>query len=192
MNKSESKYFNTALLMDEALYSLLEKKDLEYITVKEICQKAGVNRSTFYLHYESISDLVDEALDNVLKRFVSYFDMNKVDVVNDDLDDLIFISEDYLRPYLQFIYENKGIHRAAMCSPNGTQSDKQYKMLKEYVLEPVLSRFDVPENLHKYYISYYIQGINAVVTEWLNNNCEDDIDSIIKVIESCVRPPVKK
>ena len=47
MNKSESKYFNTAIRMDEALIALLEKKDFEYITVKEICDKAGVNRSTF-------------------------------------------------------------------------------------------------------------------------------------------------
>ena len=53
MNKSESKYYNTALLMDEALLLLLEKKDYDYITIKEICEKAGVNRSTFYLHYET-------------------------------------------------------------------------------------------------------------------------------------------
>ena len=58
MNKSESKYFHTALRMNEALISLLEKKDLEFITVKEICETAGVNRSTFYLHYETISDLM--------------------------------------------------------------------------------------------------------------------------------------
>ena len=38
MNKSESKYFHTALRMNEALISLLEKKDLEFITVKEICE----------------------------------------------------------------------------------------------------------------------------------------------------------
>ena len=50
MNKAESKYFNTANLMDEALMRLLEHKDYEYITVKEVCKKAGVNRSTFYLH----------------------------------------------------------------------------------------------------------------------------------------------
>ena len=47
MNKFESKYQNTARLMDEALILLLEDKDFEYITVKEICRKAGVNRSTF-------------------------------------------------------------------------------------------------------------------------------------------------
>lgn len=36
MNKSESKYFNTAKKMDEAFIELLEKKDFEYISVKEI------------------------------------------------------------------------------------------------------------------------------------------------------------
>ena len=39
MNKSESKYQNTAILMDEALLLLLEKKEFEFITVKEICEK---------------------------------------------------------------------------------------------------------------------------------------------------------
>ena len=63
MNRSESKYFYTALCMDEALISLLKEKDLEYITVKEICEKAGVNRSTFYLHYETIADLVNKGKD---------------------------------------------------------------------------------------------------------------------------------
>ena len=76
MNKSESKYFNTALLMDEAFIALLEVKDFEYITVKEICKKAGVNRSTFYLHYETIADLANEAMEVVNKRFQSYFERN--------------------------------------------------------------------------------------------------------------------
>ena len=51
MKNHESKYYNTALLMNEALLILLETKEYEFITIKEICEKAGVNRSTFYLHY---------------------------------------------------------------------------------------------------------------------------------------------
>lgn len=47
MNRSESKYFNTAIRMDEAMMELLERKDFEYITIKEICAAAGVSRSTF-------------------------------------------------------------------------------------------------------------------------------------------------
>ena len=63
LNKSESKYYNTASLMDEALILLLEKKEYSFITVKEICEKAGVNRSTFYLHYETIDDLLSECIE---------------------------------------------------------------------------------------------------------------------------------
>ena len=62
MNKSESKYFNTAVKMDKAFLDLLEHKDFEYITVKEICKTANVNRSTFYLHYETIGDLLAESV----------------------------------------------------------------------------------------------------------------------------------
>ena len=80
MNKNESKYFNTAILFDEALIYLLEKKDIEYITVKEICNKAGVNRSTFYLHYESINDLVEETMKYINKNFINYFNENSKDV----------------------------------------------------------------------------------------------------------------
>jgi len=47
LNKSESKYFATAARMDEAFFALLDKKNFACITVKEICETAGVNRSTF-------------------------------------------------------------------------------------------------------------------------------------------------
>ena len=63
MNKSEKKYYNTACLMNQALIELLNKKEYEFITVKEICEKAGVNRSTFYLHYDTIDELLTESIE---------------------------------------------------------------------------------------------------------------------------------
>lgn len=60
--------------MDEALICLLNEKDYEYITVKEICKKAGVNRSAFYLHYESIDDLLEETLGFINKKFLDCFE----------------------------------------------------------------------------------------------------------------------
>ena len=73
MNKNESKYLNTARCMDEALLLLLQKKDYKYITVKEVCKKAGVNRSTFYLHYESMGDLLQESVEMINRRFRDAF-----------------------------------------------------------------------------------------------------------------------
>lgn len=60
--------------MDEALICLLNEKDYEYITIKEICKKAGVNRSMFYFHYESIDDLLEETLGFINKKSFDYFE----------------------------------------------------------------------------------------------------------------------
>ena len=77
MTRSESKYFVTATKMDEAFLRLLEKKDISYITVKEICETAGVNRSTFYLHYETISDLLSESVNYLNDQFLAYMKKDK-------------------------------------------------------------------------------------------------------------------
>lgn len=69
MEWRNSRYFETAELMDEAFLSLLEEKDLEFITVKDVCSRAGVSRSTFYLHYESFADLMEESTRLMLGRF---------------------------------------------------------------------------------------------------------------------------
>ncbi len=192
MNKSESKYFNTALSMDEALIALLEVKDLEYITVKEICEKAGVNRSTFYLHYETIADLVNETMESVDTRFVSYFAQDTKDIwdkINgNELKELILITQDYLEPYLQFINDNKKVYRAAFRNPNSMQANIRYRNLKKYILEPILKKFGVPISFWKYYIVYYIEGIAAIIKEWLNNDCSDSVETIATIIEECVRP----
>ena len=72
MNRSQSKYFATAAKMDDAFLELLERKDFAYITVKEICAAAGVNRSTFYLHYENVGDLLDESVERINRQFLDY------------------------------------------------------------------------------------------------------------------------
>ena len=70
MRKNESKYFYTAQLMNQALISLLEKKDIDFITVTEVTKKAGVNRATFYLHYDNMCELLEETIENLNKKFM--------------------------------------------------------------------------------------------------------------------------
>ena len=192
MNKSESKYFNTALRMDEALIALLEKKDLEYITVKEICHQAGVNRSTFYLHYESIAELLDETMEMINQRFLSYFPQEEEAVLGDmehrELNDLVFVTQEYLLPYLRFIQDNKKVYRAAFRNPSSMQANARYGVLKQRILNPILERFEIPAARRPYYIAYYVEGIAAIIKEWLRHDCGDSVEMIAAIIESCVRP----
>lgn len=184
MNKSESKYFNTAIKMDKAFLDLLAEKDFEYITVKEICQKAGVNRSTFYLHYETVADLLDESVKYMSNDFLKYF--SDTDIVSKisslPLDELIFIKPDYIIPYLSYIKDNKKLFQTAVLHSGTLQFDNAYKKLFEYVFSPILMRFDVPENERHYTMVFYINGIIALIMEWLKNDCKESIEDIADII----------
>lgn len=118
MNKAESKYFNTAVKFDKALLSLLEQKPFEYITISEICTKAGVNRSTFYLHYENTSDLLAETTKYLLDSFLSYFSVDTKNIAyrfaECDLQELVFVTPKYLSPYLNFIKDNRQVFKIAI------------------------------------------------------------------------------
>ena len=190
MNKNESKYFHTAIKMDEALISLLEKKEFAYITVKEICEAAGVNRSTFYLHYENTSDLLRETTQYILDKHFSYYDVDAKDVVDrlDSFDqkDLIFVTHEYLKPYLTFIKENRRIFKIAIKEFQAMNMNKVYDKMFKYIFEPILARFHVSPNKRPYVIKFYLTGVFAVVMEWLNNDCAEDINLVIEVITDCV------
>ncbi len=190
MNKNESKYFNTAIKMDEALLSLLEKKDFSYITIKEICDVAGVNRSTFYLHYENTYDLLEETTQYILNKHFSYYNVDKNDIVlrleSCDRKGLIFITHEYLTPYLTFIKENSRIFKLAIKQFHVMNMEKVYGKMFKYIFDPILTRFNVPEKERFYVIKFYLTGVFAIVMEWLDKDCQDDIDFIIKVIDECV------
>lgn len=192
MNRPESKYFSTAARMDQALIALLEKKDLAYITVKEICAAAGVNRSTFYLHYETIDDLLAEALDYINQRFRTYFAPD-AEAFLEDMDQgpverLILISPEYLDPYLQYIRENKGIYRASFLRPEGMRAKNRADALSEDILKPIMRQFQIPDGEQKYWVTYFIHGISAMILLWVQNDCQEPIQWIRDTIIHCVRP----
>lgn len=192
MNKSESKYFNTALLMDEALVKLLAEKEIEYISVKEICEKAGVNRSTFYLHYETIGDLLEETTEYVVSRFLASFgktqELFSGQIEDVPLSKLVFINDKYLKPYLQFICDNRNVFKAAIHNPVSMKTDMMYSGMKKYVLEPIMQRFEIPKDEQNYWMAFYLRGIWAIIQEWINRDCREPVEKIEAIIENCVRP----
>lgn len=190
MNKNESKYFNTAVKMDRALIELLEKKNFEYISIKEICAAAGVNRSTFYLHYENTADLLKETTQYITDSFLSYFSVDKQSIAykfdNCDLKDLVFITPEYLSPYLSFIKDNQRIFKTSIRHLGSMNFDSIYDKMFKYIFNPILDRFDFPEKDRIYILKFYLVGITAVVMEWLENDCAEEIDDIIRIIIDCV------
>lgn len=187
MNKQESKYYNTALLMDEALLLLLEKKEYEFITVKEICEKAGVNRSTFYLHYESIDDLLYETIEMINRRISEKFNNAKINISSLTKDSLFLIEDKYLIPYLECIKENKKIYKIIHNNPFLFKNQEVFKKMYDTFFKTILDKYEVPIDEQEYIFSFYSFGLVAIVQKWIDNDCEDDIDKIREIMKKVIK-----
>lgn len=190
MNKSESKYFNTARRMDEALMALLEKKDFAYISIREICAAAGVNRSTFYLHYETTRDLLDEAVRLMQERFLSYFRNAPENFIGRleacAKEDLYLMTPDYLTPYLTFVRDHRRLFRAALEHPSDFRAEDAYRAMFRHIFDPILGRFGVPAGERPMMMSFYIGGIMAVVSDWLADECSLPVPEVAAIILKCI------
>ncbi len=192
MNKNESKYFKTAEKMHTALLTLLDSKDFELISVKEICETAGVNRSTFYLHYDNVNDLLQETVEAVYKDFFGHFGAEgpgALDIDEKNEDELFLVTPKYLMPYLDFGEENRKLFYLMYEKNEMMGAEKTYETWFKTIFGPILTRFGVPENEQPLIMVFYLKGIIGVVTEWVRGGCTESKDEIISVIQKCIIKP---
>lgn len=189
MNKSESKYFHTAERMDEALLSLLLEKDFEYITVKDICARAGVNRSTFYLHYENTADLLTEAVAMIHERYQRTFPNLGLDsgtIAGRSKEDLFFMSDQWLLPWLDFVKENRRVYKAIHAQADVFGVERAYRDHFQTVFSPVLSQYGVAEEKHEYMMAFYRYGLVAVMLRWVESDCRESTAEIAEIMKLCI------
>lgn len=191
MNRSESKYFATAVRMDEAFLAILEKTDFAYITVKEICEAAGVNRSTFYLHYETMADLLSESAQHIIDQFVKAMPQDAAAFLEKlphrSLEELYLVTPEYLTPYLTYIKEHRRIFQVAVEQAAVLCMQDAYVGLDQYVFTPILDRFQVPPGDWEYMMAFYISGLMAIISRWLRDDFRDSIEHIVAVMQRCTK-----
>lgn len=189
MNRSEAKFQNTANKMNKALFKLINEKPFQDISISEICSVAGVNRSTFYSHYENTTELLQETHNKYMKEFFDNFDVNiqEHDLSKIKVED--FVSDKFIIPYLKFIKKHKRIHKLYINNLTIFNIDEFYNLLLEKIWVPACKQKGITGyTIINYMSKYYLTGMSAIINEWVNNNCEDDIILICEIIILCVRP----
>ena len=180
MGGRQLRYFETAELMDEALLQLLADKDLEFITVKEICERAGVNRSTFYLHYETILNEMQEVDAEAV--------MSRIDG-NAPKEELYFVTSEFLEPYLRYIKANKRLFSTVLKRSEQLRLERYYEDMLSLVITPVLDRFKVPETDRGYLMAFFMKGLVAMLEHWISRDCADSVGYVSGMIQSLVLKP---
>lgn len=193
MNRSESKFQNTANKMGSAFITLLESKEFPDITIMDICKAAGVNRSTFYAHYENTYDLLKEAFDGMIGSFLNECEFDNPvdlsDMPNLSKDDLNFASPKYLLPYLDYVQKHRRLFKIYASNSHTFEANKTDDYLIDNIFAPIYAKHGVTDKkLIRYMQKYFLKGIDAIINEWVRNDCEDDVIFICEIITACVRP----
>ena len=157
----DKRIIKTERAFARALFHFLNEKELNKITVKELCEYAEMNRGTFYLHYIDIYDLMDKVEQQMVDRI--YIEGNSERrPINDSIlkvfDYIKLHKEEYktlLVKHLRFGFINK-------------LSDK---ILSESMpfMEKVIP--NVNEETVKNASYFYVGGAVALLHGWLENDC---------------------
>jgi len=170
----------TKKLLTEAFIELLSEKKLNEITVKELCDKADINRGTFYLHYQDIydlkrqieTDLYDELM-NLIQPFTNVKDIDPYELF-----------------YTLFRYtkKNESLFRTLL-GPNGDISflTNLKTLFKEYYLSALLQgrTIDFTMNL-EYAYDFISSGFTGLVVSWLESKRPYSVEEMAKLTSRMV------
>lgn len=155
--------------IEKTFLQLIQTKEIENISVSDICKISKLNRSTFYSNYIDIYDLVEKVKDRMANEFASIY--------TNDLDNTLNNSDNYLKMF-RHIKENQIFY-------------KTYFKLESSTFVTPIKQFDAElakkfyNNKHiDYHIEFFRAGLNAVIKKWLNNNCKESPEEITEIITS--------
>lgn len=150
--------------IEKVFMALLEKKEVREITVTELCEKSGLNRSTFYANYLDVFDLataVKKGLENEFGQlFVNY------DTSVDDYGAL---------KMFEHIKENQLFYKTYFkLSSDGVE-------LISIIDEHRASRmFD--NKYMKYHIEFFRNGLNAIIKLWMDGGCKESPEEMVEIL----------
>lgn len=152
--------------IEKVFIELLQTKELQEITVSDICKLCELNRSTFYANFIDIYDLVDKVREHLEEEVNRLYEAEKTQGFN---------SNDYLRLF-HHIKDNQLFYRTYF----KLGYDNQFK-LEYYDIHQAQRDFDDKHIV--YHAEFFRCGFNAIVKMWLAGGCKEtpeEMDGIIR------------
>lgn len=153
--------------IEKAFMELLQTRELNEITVSDICKLCGLNRSTFYANFTDVYDLADKMRVHLEEEVNRLYESETTQKVN---------SNDYLRLF-RHIRDNQLFYRTYF----KLGYDNQFK-LKYYDIHQAQRHFD--NQYIEYHVEFFRSGFNAIVKMWMAGGCRETPEEMEAIIRS--------
>ena len=156
-----------------SLKKLMEKRPLSKISIREIIEDCGVNRKTFYYHFQDIHDLI---------RWM--FEEEAIEVVKQY--DLIIDYQDAIRFAMNYVDDNKHICSCAF-DALGRDELKQF-FQKDFfsviggIVDQLSEGMSVPEDYKTFLVNFYTEALASLLIDWIRNKENGDKEKYIQYV----------
>ena len=174
--KEDRRVRRTKKLLTQALTQLLQEKQINEITVKELTDLADMNRGTFYLYYKDMFDMLEKIEDGMFEALDAIVSLHEHDDVSQQ-------TKPILLDLFRFIQDNQEMCRVLL-SPHGDMNFLH--RLNEVVREKCLKAWP---NLRKekgeadfdYHYSFVVFGCAGIIRAWVNRNCSESAEKMAEM-----------
>lgn len=170
MGKQENRRVQiTKRMLKEAMAELLERQNINTLSITELCEHANVNRSTFYAHYADQYALLQEIERDVLA---------KIPMVSGDAD-----VEAELEKFLQYIGENKKLFRILFLQDGNFRTVLNEAVVRQYFDKVAASASDTANSMQKEMLLNFVSaGCSYIFEKWANSAYEITPPELAKTI----------
>lgn len=180
--KTDRRIKRTRYLLVHALTSLMLKKSIKDITVKELCESVDINRGTFYLHYKDIYDMLEQTEQELLEQFEQVFKNYHPDHTP-DFPYPLFVE------IFQIIDQNSNLC-CALLSPNGdiSFSVKIKKLFEhQYIHEWMVAHHSADFlPTYEYFSSFLVSGCSGLIESWLAHEKKETPEEMARLISKLI------
>lgn len=155
----------TIKLLEDALISLLEEKSIYNVSIKELCDVAGINRSTFYKHFNSQIELLQFMEDRFIEDIMSYINESKN--INIPLKKRLKKVLDYIKDNYKF---------AKLLINNNVDPNFPKKFFTNSIIEEIFYNNYATSGNDKKFVNYtnvfLMEGCFSVIKMRINQKCD--------------------
>ena len=155
-----------------ALFECLKEKDINKITISSLCEKADINRSTFYKYYGSQYDVIKEMEQEVIQ------------LINEQLNNQP--KETSFIQLLQFLKSNKETIKIFFECNVDNEFPKQV-----LALDSINNQLEQVSQNDPYIKNYILFGSLATIQQWIDAGCIESCEEIANIINRIVDKSVR-
>jgi len=169
------RYQLTEETIEKAVLNILKRKDYDSFSVKDICAEAGINRTTFYAHYEDINDFMIKFEGKLAKRMQAVWKPS---------GDMHVFGQRVFTDFFAFIKEYKTFYKAFAKNhvPSFVANDllkKHKELFKQNLLRRNINYSDAEIDYH---LHWFGGGLKALCGRWIQNDCSESPEQMARII----------